>query len=959
MSSMRQYIIGVCIIIMCNCMIFGQDPIKNNLLQNSALPDVEFYDILEDTKQNIWLAADKGLFKYDGYDYKKKTHINQKGSSVFGLKLDAKAHLWCNNLYGQLFYVNNDRLELFLDISSITNGQFFHFEILERFIVVYTNSGIYKIDKVSKAIEKQSDQSIVSVALGTEHHYFYSESKPSSIQYIEDNKLQQLVGIHAVNIESTGFFKLNTQQLLFKYKDKLDNVLYHINTPDNSITRLETPTLLKRLDIYNILRVDESVWFCTTNGLLIYDLKDGVLKFKAHYFKEEAITDLIKDFNQNYWFTTIDNGVFVVPNMHFKELKDERITGKIAAICHLENNEFVIGTKEGILWFFKDLQVVSKLELPKAVPIKLMVYDAFNKQLIISNSNSNSFLLDIDSRTFTATKNKFAIAKAIAVMDSQTLFYGNYKEAKVFKNDTAYILRSKRVVAAQYLGKHQLLIAYIDGLYVYDLQADTYDELKVDEQSLMVANITQTDNGVYVYTQDGMLYDNDSKQLSKVLHDLDIQTVQSDAQNLWMIEKEGLLRMQTSTQKMSQLTSQDGLVFHPKNILVMNDYIILTTPMQVFALPKQEQQLFKTYKTTDVFIESVEVNDVEVPMDAIENLDFDQNKLKVAFNSRGYLSRKHVSYSYQLTPLDTSWQTVSSNTNFIEFKELQSGAYKLLVRAKNHSGKQYSNVAMLAFNIRPPFWKTWWFYVLIGLLIFGVLFLWFAWRMRLKERRKAIEINQLLLEKKMATLKLENFRSQMNPHFIFNALNSIQDYIISNEKELASTYLVKFSRLIRIYLEYSQQNEISLDQELNALALYLELEKVRFEDDLAYEINVDKRLDVNRIKVPSLFIQPYIENALKHGLLHKKGDRQLRIMAICANRILKVVIEDNGIGREHAKRIAEKKRLHKPFATKANEARIHIYKTKLKQDINVDIEDLTQNGEPSGTRVNIYIPLKL
>jgi LytS/YehU family sensor histidine kinase len=213
-----------------------------------------------------------------------------------------------------------------------------------------------------------------------------------------------------------------------------------------------------------------------------------------------------------------------------------------------------------------------------------------------------------------------------------------------------------------------------------------------------------------------------------------------------------------------------------------------------------------------------------------------------------------------------------------------------------------------------------------------------------------------MTEKTMAGLKLENFRSQMNPHFIFNALNSIQDYIISNEKELASKYLVKFSRLIRMYLDHSQQNMISLKQEITALNFYLELEKVRFDDALYYEININESVNPNQIKIPSLFIQPYVENAIKHGLLHKQGDKKLIIDFNIESNFLKITIEDNGVGRARAQEI--NKASHKSFSTKANQERIKLYKNKLNLDITVITEDLKDaNNKAIGTRVIIYIPI--
>jgi LytS/YehU family sensor histidine kinase len=218
-----------------------------------------------------------------------------------------------------------------------------------------------------------------------------------------------------------------------------------------------------------------------------------------------------------------------------------------------------------------------------------------------------------------------------------------------------------------------------------------------------------------------------------------------------------------------------------------------------------------------------------------------------------------------------------------------------------------------------------------------------------------------LISKKLVLSQLEALRSQMNPHFIFNALNSIQEYIVFNNKELASSYLIKFSRLIRIYLEHSQQNEIVLKEEISALKIYLELEKVRFEDVLDYDLQIDESLSLEQIKIPSLFIQPYVENAIKHGLLHKLNDRMLKVTFRRGNNegYLICTIEDNGIGRSASLEINKNKTVqHQSFATSANEKRLELINLDRAEKIVVEIVDLySNNNESKGTKVIIKIPL--
>ncbi|MCH7525475.1 MAG: histidine kinase [Bacteroidetes bacterium] len=216
------------------------------------------------------------------------------------------------------------------------------------------------------------------------------------------------------------------------------------------------------------------------------------------------------------------------------------------------------------------------------------------------------------------------------------------------------------------------------------------------------------------------------------------------------------------------------------------------------------------------------------------------------------------------------------------------------------------------------------------------------------------------LEKQYKNSELKALKAQMNPHFIFNALNSIQEYILLNQKNLASDYLGKFADLIRNYLHYSDTGLISIAEEVKNLNLYLELEKLRFEDDLSYTITLDNTINSDTSYIPTMIVQPYIENALKHGLLHKKTDRNLKItIAKVSDELVKCIVEDNGVGRKKSKEINKKNSSkHKSFALKATSERLELLNFGKDKKIGVVIEYvLNSNDEVEGTKVILTIPV--
>jgi len=220
---------------------------------------------------------------------------------------------------------------------------------------------------------------------------------------------------------------------------------------------------------------------------------------------------------------------------------------------------------------------------------------------------------------------------------------------------------------------------------------------------------------------------------------------------------------------------------------------------------------------------------------------------------------------------------------------------------------------------------------LIGAVVIAALILlsslFFFGRMRARKKAELITMElretqkRLALEKQYRESELKALKSQMNPHFIFNALNSIQEYIILNKKNEASDYLGKFADLIRTYLSHSDTGVISLQEEIESLRMYLDLESLRFEDTLSYEMHISDKLNKETTHIPTMLIQPYVENALKHGLLHKKENRNLSVsFANSEGNNIQCIIEDNGVGRKKAKQFQENRpMLHKSFAAKATE----------------------------------------
>jgi sensor histidine kinase YesM len=342
------------------------------------------------------------------------------------------------------------------------------------------------------------------------------------------------------------------------------------------------------------------------------------------------------------------------------------------------------------------------------------------------------------------------------------------------------------------------------------------------------------------------------------------------------------------------------------------------------------------------------------------SLAHNNNYLMFQFVGINIQSPKKVKYQYKLEGLDKNWSALT-NRSEMAYGNLPHGKYTFKVKAMNGDG-YWSKESSYSFTIRPPWWQTWWAYTLFALLLAGFIYALFWYRFNKIRMQHAMVLQQheiALQQHKASELEMQALRAQMNPHFIFNSLNAINMFILENNKLQASEYLSKFSRLVRLILHNSQEAFIPLERELEALQLYLDLESLRFEHKFEYKIIVDNDVDTTILKLPPLIIQPYAENAIWHGLMHKKEKGHLEIEIYHQEKILFCKITDDGIGRKKAAELKSKSSLtHKSMGMHVTANRIQVLQEQNQENTSISINDLLlPDGSPGGTEVLIQIPV--
>jgi hypothetical protein len=339
-------------------------------------------------------------------------------------------------------------------------------------------------------------------------------------------------------------------------------------------------------------------------------------------------------------------------------------------------------------------------------------------------------------------------------------------------------------------------------------------------------------------------------------------------------------------------------------------------------------------------------------------IPYTSKRLRVEFAAISYRSVGKIVYRYRMTGIDSTWR--ETKDSYLEYPELPSGNYELQLMAINKFGNP-SRIISVPITVTIQFWKKTWFVISIWVLSLALLWWFAAWRIT-RIRRKQQEKERLM--QKMAELENTALTSQMNPHFIFNCLNSIQLFIFDGDMTTSNRYIAGLGKLIRMTLNNSSRLLVTLAEEADYLTSYLSLEKMRFENKIDYEFVIEDGIDPLTIMLPPMLVQPFVENALQHGLHHKPGDKGLiRIRIQRAAEKLKIIVEDNGIGRKAAagmKKTGLKEYL-KEYSSKGmalTEDRIEIINKLYKEPANIEISDLMdETYSPSGTRVVITLPI--
>ena len=666
---------------------------------------------------------------------------------------------------------------------------------------------------------------------------------------------------------------------------------------------------------------DGAMWFGSSNGgVTKYDGKVYINYSEKQGFTKAKIKCIYESGNHTMWFGTVGEGIYYYDGKTFKRLskKDGLCANYVNAIT---------SDKQGNIWIVTSSGGICCYD-PAAK--KFLSYEYTGS---LGSDRIFSLCFDNENNLWAATQYAGVSKIIFDNKDSHHATIIKYKDADIDKTTVRSILISdeklffgtagKGIVILD--GKNSFVIGKKDGISsdnIYSLIADNSGNLW-----------TGTEKGI-----DKIEFDSKNK-IKRVKH---------------YGKAEGFTGVETSQNAVCK-DANGNLWFGTI------DGVTKYNPAEDHAYSISPKTHITGIRLFFEKIEQTEYGDSNAkwyPVPQKLQLPYDKNNLSFDFVGVSLRNPEKVYYKWKMDDYDNDWSP-KTELQTATYSNLLPGNYIFRIKSCNEDGIWNSNEQTFEFTILAPFWQTWWFRSLIFVIALSLIAGVFSWRVKYIKRQNKIERNHLELQKNIAELEQKALRLQMNPHFIFNALNSIQGFISGNEPAEAKRHLAKFSKLMRQILESSRKQFISIKEETTILCNYLDLEKLSSGSKFSYSVAVDENIDAEKIAIPPMIIQPFVENAVQHGI-RQKEDGRITIKFSLQEKFIACEITDNGTGIKESLRKKEMDSTqHQSAGIEVTEERLKLLtgKTNYSPVEFIDLSDKDING--TGTTVHIRLPFEM
>ncbi len=954
---------------------FSQD--INYTFRNYTLKDGlagnNVYCATQDKEGFIWFGTETGLSRFDGSHFKNYTVADGlPDNEIINIFTDSRGRIWLVPFKKSLSYIYKRKIYNSANDSILQN-----IKILGNCYNITEDNDHRIVIHDTKAIHIVDIKGIVTD--------IFAKSLGANCQFI--------------NIYRTlsGNIYILTRREVFKLKGfRLEKVF---ELPDNYILGFYTNT--QALTDSSVLTSITNIGYTREYGFIEYIFESDAKKFHKSPFGntifqsedkrfyttssvgieyidlnkpplekqitlKKAVNRLFVDKENNTFLLTKNGGIYVKSNADIKQKNIEGNDNKNLSVEYLNGNSTSIfigasastplSSYKNNLNFLENLFPSNKLKTEGPI---CYINEIVDKEIIVasifglfklSKTNSKLIIGPLAIKYLQETSNHYLMGT------TDKLLLVSKLDFKVL--DTLWNERT----AAAIFASNTYYIGTINGLYILNLnKTSTYlgDNIPIFQRR--ISSIKNASDGtIWVATYDAGIVAYKNGKVLQVFNDSNgltsniCRNLFINGNFLWVGTDKGLNKIDISKppyKVVINYTTTDGLASNMINaVYTDSNMVYVGTPEGLTFF--DETKIINDSKC-DMRVLGITVSGKEQQWDSSKILlRHKDDNIRFDFVALSFKSAGDITYSYRLVGLDgDEWKT--TRENYLAYPTLPSGIYSLEIFATNKFGVK-SEIVKIDFEIEKKLIEKLWFRLLLLLLSLGLIYFYVNRRInKIKERAREKQI----IANKLNEMEQMALRSQMNPHFIFNCLNSIQDYVINSDVQGANKFITDFSRLIRSTLDNSSKKTITIDDEIKYLSNYLTIEQYRFENKFDYNIYIDERINLYDNHIPPMLLQPYIENAIRHGINNKKegvGLIQINILKQANNLICEII--DNGVGRKAAMELKGKNVIE--YQSKGMELtakRIQLLNKNIGENIVIKIEDV----EPPkmGTKVTVFIPM--
>jgi len=947
--------------------VFAQEFSYTQYNVKDGLAGTVVYAAAEDKEGFLWFGTESGLSRFDGTHFRNFTMTDGlPDNEIIKLFVDSRNRLWivpfrnsiCYYQRGRLHNQDNDpvlhHLSISSEITSVTEDKYGNIFLTEGEAV-----HIIGADQTVKTV-KEVNGSYIEMPIGGGLSQqglftFFSRSDNGHFkQYLVDKQGPVLLAIKNFVGRSVNHTWISPGLNVFHNEHTLC-----FNPVSGEKFTVTPPPNFNSLSVMR----DSLFTLNTANGAFMYSLQSRELQ--AHFLEGQSINASFRDSEGNFWFMSAGGGVFRIGSLAFRNYIFRDINNLSVTCIQRVDDSLYIGTDHSCLWrsdlALQHIRLLKKDWHDHNLRRILAIVPLDKKTLLLG---SDGGLVTLNSRRYDSLLSYIAIKTLTP--HKGTLLVSSMHNVELFGypdlQRRGFIWKGRSTCS--YLQDSVYYIGTVNGLYSIAAGGKPFfwGEAYPIFNSRIVAMARSPDGTLWIATsgqgvagiRNGRLIYSFTTQDG--LTNNTCRAIFISGSDIWLGTDKGVNRIHVEGghSRITTFGKEDGLSSDVVNAIYVNKddvYVGSAGGLTHFNVNQAGRGSFCKLRITSI--------------QAVRHTwDFDtsgmvlphrESSIRVDFTGISYRSTGNIVYRHRLVGLDTGWQT--SRETFLSYPTLPSGTYQLEIAATNKFGVE-SNPVRIVFTVEKLLWEKEWFVFLVGILLTAIIWGLVWWRIRHLKRKNAEKIS---INNRMAELEQMSLKAQMNPHFIFNSLNSIQKYVMEKDILGANKFITDFSRLIRLTLEITSRSRISIDEEVRYISYYLELERVRFGNTFRYEITIAPGIDRLAYYIPPMILQPYIENSIRHGLRYREDDKGVILIRWTEDEEhLICTIEDNGVGRKQAAQFKSLSPIeYQSRGMTLTARRMEMMNQGRSSPISIQVKDLeTEDHRPAGTRIVLYFPIQ-